>query len=76
MLQRAFDRSGLIDQCSISLGHLCSGTEQTKLLRRIHAFIASDSSLQKIVSCTGDSLIYESESFIPERFDPHKPSLF
>jgi hypothetical protein len=76
MLRRTFDRSHLIDQCSISLSNLCSGTEQTKLLGRVHAFIASDSSLQKIASCTGDSLTYESESFVPNHFDPHKPSLF
>ena len=50
--------------------------EQTKLLGRVQDFIASDSSLAKIASCADDSLTYESESFVPERFAPCKSNLF
>ncbi|WP_242909261.1 hypothetical protein [Actinomadura terrae] len=76
MLHRSFDRSDLIDPCTISLTDLCGGSQDARLLGRVSDFLACDVSLTRIASQTGDTLVYESESFVPAAFDPGKRSVF
>lgn len=77
MLQRRFDRLSLIDPCELATESLfTSAAERDAFKMRLREFIASDDALSQIVNVCGDTLDYESESFVPPRLDPAKPSLF
>jgi hypothetical protein len=77
VLQRSFEPSRLIDECLLEISALCGNDTGCRALRlQLRDFIASGESLGRITRLDGDTLFYESESFIPPRPDPAKPGIF
>lgn len=77
MLDRNFNHIGLIDSCALNLGALFSDeASHAAFLRRLSDYIASDQSLARIVRIEGDTMLYESESYVPAHIEGQKPNLF
>lgn len=77
MLQRTFDSRSLIDRCELALRILYpERIELQRFMARLQDFMTSDDSLLSIVGARRDSLIYESESFIPPQPDSARANLF
>lgn len=77
MLQRDFDTSSLVDQCSLAIGPLFPDTADRRGFHtRLDQFLAAAEFMQQIVHVDGDVLRFESESFLPPEHVSGRPSLF
>jgi hypothetical protein len=77
MLQRDFDASSLIDMCSLAIDLAFPGeVDRQKFHERLDQFVAADKFTQHVIRLDGDTLRFESESLLPPKLVPEKPSLF